>query len=431
MEAFEILKVPNDIDRFRSQQQTEEQVNNVIENRAKRLANFQMNRIIRIIEDNLPISQKLEMISKELYEAKKIILAYKKISNKSNRDAYIDSIKNKQEQTIKDTIDLAISYRSTNPYFYSDKKIDAYQILQIPTAEEDNSELDEMSSKLQNTTLQHLRETLEATEYTTIEELEEIIDSYQAKIWALSKLATPQQRALYNEQLEEAKLPLKYEGIRQQAIASKDVIKNATKYKAKEVETKRISLTETINSKLVNAEIDFAIIYRIGKIKYDEIASNEEYQIMQYDVTKHAKSGANISNIVYSDIDFEKIDNDPQYAEAVRKLISSSNITAGKQYLSGYIGKVDENSTIKHDAKDAALCILWKEHEQGKANETDKTDATDATNKTDVGDLSEPSDVVIGTYGNRKIKYAPGATTPSSETIASDSKKDEEPDLDD
>lgn len=431
MEAFEILKVPNDIDRFRSQQQTEEQVNNVIENRSKRLANFQMNRIIRIIEENLPISQKLEMISKELYEAKKIILAYKKISNKSNRDAYIESIKNKQEQTIKGKIDLVISYRSTNPYFYSDKKIDAYQILQIPTAEEDNSELDEMISQLQNTILQHLRETLEAAEYTTIEELETIIDRYQEKIWALSKLATPQQRAIYNEQLDQAKLPLKYEGIRQQAIASKSVIKNATKYKAKEVETKRISLTETINSKLVNAEIDFAIIYRIGRIKYDEIESNKEHQIMQYDITKHAKSGANISNIVYSDIDFEKIDNDPQYAEAVRKLISSSNITAGKQYLSGYIGKVDENGTIKHDAKDAALCILWKEHEQGKANENDKTDATNATNKTDVGDLSKPSDAVIGTYGNRKIKYAPGATTPSSETIASDSKKDEEPDLDD
>lgn len=156
----------------------------------------------------------------------------------------------------------------------------------------------------------------ESDMYQTVEYL-------QSYLWAYSKLATQRDRENYSAELEMQKISDSAKS--QQAYIGDLYLKRENEGKMAIIEK---------NEK----ERTLLTISEIGTLQNKSFIVEDE--IKQYSVTE-IKDGKKKGRIVYSEnIDLKRIEQESEYNEAVKRIISKDAIQRSYKYFGGYVGEL-------------------------------------------------------------------------------------------
>ena len=88
-----------------------------------------------------------------------------------------------------------------------------------------------------------------------------------------------------------------------------------------------------------------------------------ENEVKEYKVIKQKQDGKVVEYSVFSNIDYARLQDDPEYSKMiVNELLSDCNIDMGMRYLSAYIGILNSNGNVDFNVDDISICQKWQEH---------------------------------------------------------------------
>lgn len=230
----------------------------------------------------------------------------------------------------------------------------AYQILSLPRS------LEITDLKVHTNVIVLLKQTLSNKPLDTIDESEKMMNKVYKLMWAYTKIGSVEARTRYNDEL---KFLEKFED---KISESKSLVPALGRIESKENPNPR---TRDI---LEHEKMQSLKLTEVGDLFITE-ANYSEYALGEYSLEKAANGEpSKKSTVIYSNIDVNKIQKDPEYEQAVRKLLSSNNIRLAKRFMAGYIGELvykDGNWVVVYDEKNMAICEKYKRTKRTKAKQ--------------------------------------------------------------
>lgn len=369
-QAYEILGIVQ----ARLEELTVDDVDQLIKQKYKKKIDTFIEEIHDVLNSKLTATEKLERIDFRIQDFLRVACAFSKIQKAEDRKKQEDirniSIEDevmRLKQTLAKTLKFSEQISSTTQSQDSTENLkgqtvqktrtsNAYQVLGL-------SEKEELSDqKVAIKALTFLKMGISKKAPFNVGEAERMLLRALKYVWAYSKLDTPEKRKGYAAIIQNLQL-----------ISNEKVKKAMNEAKSEKIDPEEIENPQTVT---ISLDEKGEVVLEVSE-EYKIITSNftgDTTSINKYAVKRNAKGKVN-SAYVYSIIDMERLQSDPEYLEKVNELLDESRVKASNRYLGGYVGQViDEQDglNIRHLPKHIAMCIENRKREQSQENNTPK-----------------------------------------------------------
>lgn len=318
-----------------------------------------------------PVVKCLQDIREKVDDAIEYLFAYNTLKTSEDRMAYEDKGKldiSKYSEELKRVLNRAVfRVRGGNTS-------NAYQILGVANSEKDAEDAkdekdmtpEEIEKKIKNKdemiknrdenirrkTFEMIKATVEQSELTDIESIDEMLDNITRYFWAYSKINTQEKRKDYDFQILSRKGEETLKGLGKIAI---------NKLKREEPYSFKPSYEISYN------KID---VIRVGELEscafpalkaYDKSHAfyPPEKHASIYRVEKHRDDGRGIRYLIASNIDMELMKDEEYSAKVQELLLSDEAIKVGQKHFAGYVGELDNDRNIKYDLECIGAMKNW------------------------------------------------------------------------
>ena len=337
MNAYQILGIMSHIDN----EMDEHSANEKIMNKVKTIVLSSREQINQIINSNdISTEEKVKKIGDGVSATVRVIVSYMKIIDAEKRKAY-----NLTDKTNID--DELISVDSTN----RQNGKNAYQTIGVSSLETYG-----LNSKITENTYSAYVLAMKQTDTKSLEELMEILLRMKKYDWAYSKIKSVNDREQYNLSLNEAERKSEYIQLAQCAKEKASDIGKASKLDRKQPWIFNFYDYNEKNYRNIS-------LSHVGTIEYGSFIIPNENEVKEYKVIKQKQDGEVVEYSVFSNIDYARLQDDPEYSKMiVNELLSDCNIDMGMKYLSAYIGILNSNGNVDFNVDDISICQKWQEH---------------------------------------------------------------------
>lgn len=355
MTAYELLDI-EDINLEYGYEETD--VDDYVKGKVQTKMNAEVEKLIAMIGEHKYTQEQLDDMSLVIGNMCMITLAYDALSNREKRANYNargkkDIIK-EFEKVVKENFINSSLIRGKNAY----QVLCTRNLIEHPEQDIDDYEVLRNTMKFLEASIKNkpcMKPGLD-NDHTGTDMQKTILQMY-SYFCANTKIRTKVDRQIYNDKF------------RREAYY-RDVSKEANTEYINSVNTSYTDPPRIYNiDNPLESEYSSIRISEIQKINYRIL--NEEKRIRKYLVEKTKTDGTIIKNIVFSNIDFSEMAENPIYAAKVERiLLSDQNIYLGKTYLSGYVGDLIgaryplNEGRLKLSETQAGLCMYLKEKER-------------------------------------------------------------------
>lgn len=339
MNAYQILGIMSQID----DEMDEQSANEKIKNKVKKLILSSVEQINKIINNNaISTEEKVETINNCVSYAVSIIVSYMKIMDFNQRQEY-----NKKEKiNIDDELVTADSMNRQNGK-------NAYQTIRVNSLERYG-----LDGKIIDNTYACYVLAMKDADNESFEELMGTLLRMKKYAWAYSKIKTTEDREQYELKLKEEDRRDEYIRLAKYAKTKDINIGKASRFE------KRCPWLFDFNS-FGDKSYKSISLLPVGTIEYGSFIIPNENEINEYRVIKQKMNGKVIVSNVFTNINYAKLQDNPEYRRlVVDELLSDLNLNMGIKYLSGYIGKLRSTGIVDFSMEDIAICQKWKEHKK-------------------------------------------------------------------
>ena len=337
MNAYQILGIMSHIDN----EMDEHSANEKIMNKVKTIVLSSIEQINQIINSNdISTEEKVKKIGDGVSATVRVIVSYMKIIDAEKRKAY-----NLTDKTNID--DELISVDSAN----RQNGKNAYQTIGVSSLETYG-----LNSKIAENTYSAYVLAMKQTDTKSLEELMETLLRMKKYDWAYSKIKSVNDREQYNLNLNEAERKSEYIQLAQSAKEKASDIGKASKLDRKQPWIFNFYDYNEKNYRNIS-------LSHVGTIEYGSFIIPDENEVKEYKVIKQKQDGKVVEYSVFSNIDYARLQDDPEYSKMiVNELLSDCNIDMGMKYLSAYIGILNSNGNVDFNVDDISICQKWQEH---------------------------------------------------------------------
>lgn len=290
---------------------------------------------------NIPSEEEVKKAKDIWLEYLRAKRAYAHIKSDQTRKQYASNAQDvdKEGKIIFEDAQQRPTILTKNKRNNSAKAQNAYSVLGIcPIAEVTDRE---MLRKLD----QFLKFSVSKTVPKKLPECENMLRQAMKYVWAYTQLATEQDRNVYTYKL----------AIMQKAdeinLACKTVRIGGV-YKLPQLDQQTLRAD--------GGDKETITITKMAKVDFGTFIIKNESTVNYYDVVIKNKTG-NIGYGIYGDIDYERIESDPQYALTLKKKILTPEVMEfAEENLGRYVGEINQDGKVEIDPEKAAACLSIK-----------------------------------------------------------------------